>query len=480
MTAKSLRAGFLILIAFGLILACSTERTTSPDANMPPETHLFLQLSDSIPYPGETVSMQVLHWYGDDPDGEVAGYEWCWDDSSEWTYTPERMDTFYVPIRTAQDTFTFFIRAIDSEELKDPTPDWMAFPIRNSPPEVNFPVDFVQRYSRDAYTCFSHFTIGWSGSDPDGDETITHYEWYLADSSFFPDSTDIDTMTWNFEDSLATLKVFNDLQPGSYRIFMRCQDVAAAYSDIIFYPDTLDGAWTVMEPVGSALLVDDNTYFFTTDSTNFNEALTRVYGADNYSRWNVTNRISYYPQDILATLHLFDIVVWNGSSYPHFREAQTALTDYLAEGGRLLMSTTHANEDTTLFPFLPVDSVTTASISRVFTITLPADTSAYYDEFTIPDGYPDTLQSPHPLSYSYGFVPGPPSGLIPEEFQDDYPAQAMYVYEQDTVAARYPTYLDDTGNFQPAQIIYFSMYFFDCIENDAFYNLVDFILTEEF
>ena len=76
MIAKSLRAGFFIVIALGLVLACSTERSVSPDANMPPETHLFLQLSDSIQYPGETVSMQVLHWYGDDPDGEVAGFEW--------------------------------------------------------------------------------------------------------------------------------------------------------------------------------------------------------------------------------------------------------------------------------------------------------------------------------------------------------------------------------------------------------------------
>jgi len=476
--SKGLKAGIIFIAVLGAVLTCSTEKSTTPNPNMSPDTHLFLRLSDSLQYPGETVSMQILHWYGDDPDGEIDGFEWCWEDTANWTYTVDVMDTFFVPIRVAQDTFTFYIRAIDNKGLKDPTPDLMAFPIRNSPPEVNFPIDFVQRYSREVYTCFSQFTIGWSGSDLDGDITITQYEWYLADSSFFPDSADIDTMSWNYLDSLSTLKVFDDLTPGSYRFFLRCRDIAGAYSNIVFYPDTIDGVWNVKEPVGSALLVDDNIYFFTSDSVNFNQALTNTYGAGNYSTWDVTDRISYYPQDILATLNLFDIVIWNGSSYPHFRESQTALTEYLADGGHLLVSTTHAGQDTTIYPFLPVDSVITESISRVFTVTIVDDTSSYI--LTRPPGYPDTLQSPQPLSYSYGFRTGPPSGLIPEEFRDRYPAQALYVFDQDTVAARFPAYVDSLSNIQSAQIIYFSMYFFDCIVNDGFYDLMDIILTEEF
>lgn len=487
MISKGLKAGLISIAIFGAVLTCSTEKSTTPNPNMPPDTHLYLRLGFtdryldySQSYLGETVSMQILHWYGDDSDGEVEGFEWSWDVKAGWNYTTAFMDTFYVPIRVAQDTFTFYIRAIDNMGLKDPTPDYMAFPIRNSPPEVSFPIDFVQRYSREVYTCFSHFTIGWSGSDLDGDITITQYEWYLADSSFFPDSTDIDTMSWNYLDSLATSKVFDDLAPGSYRFFLRCRDVAGAYSDIVFYPDTVDGVWNVKEPVGSVLLVDDNIYFFTSDSVNFNQALTNVYGAGNYSTWNITDRISYYPQDILATLMLFDIVVWNGSSYPHFRESQTALTEYLAEGGHLLISTTHAGQDSTIYPFLPVDSVITETISRVFTVTIPDTTDTLLYEFTIPPGYPDTLRSPQPLSYSYGFATGPPPGLIPEEYRDDYPAQAIYVFGQDTVAARYPPYADDDGNVQSAQIIYFSMYFFDCIVNDGFYDLMDIILTEEF
>ena len=111
-----LKASFILLFVLGFIYSCSTERSTSSTGNLPPETHLFLRLSDSVQYPGETTSRQVLHWYGDDPDGEVVGFEWRWEQDSSWTYTTESVDTFFVPIRVAQDTFTFYIRAIDDGE----------------------------------------------------------------------------------------------------------------------------------------------------------------------------------------------------------------------------------------------------------------------------------------------------------------------------------------------------------------------------
>jgi hypothetical protein len=469
-----------------LALACSTERSLKPNGNKPPDTHLFLHFSETHPYPGETTSKQVLYWYGDDPDGEVVGFEWAWDDTSAWNYTISRDSTFFVPITVPQDTFTFYIRAIDNQGMRDPTPDHISFPIRNSPPAVSFPLDLVNRYGRVTYNCFSYFSISWVGSDPDGDATITGYEWYLADSSFWPvdsvasghiywNQATLDTMSWGHLDSLATYKIFNDLQPGRYRFFMRCRDVAAAYSPIIYYPDTL-GFWNVMPIRGNVLYVDDNTYFTTSDSVNINGILTEMYGSDGYSTWNVTPystnnpRISYYPRDIEATLKLFDKVIWNGSSYPQFRVASDAITSFLASGGHLFAFSTHARADTTIYPFLPIDSVVTSSISRIFNIyTLPGvDTSIY----------PGTLSSQAPLSYSYAFEPGPPSGLIPA------PVEPLYYCIQGNdslvVAARYPAVGSDPNNPIPAKVIYFSLYVFDCNLNNRFYDLTRHILQEEF
>ena len=469
----------ITLAAILFSLSCDTERSLTPNANQPPETHLFLHFSDTLQLPGETTSMQVLHWYGDDADGEIVGFEWAWDDTSSWTPTTLMSDTFYVPIRVPQDTFTFFIRAIDNQGAKDPTPDKLSFPIRNSPPTVVLPVDFTQRYSRVIYNSFSYFSIGWTGSDPDNDATITNYYWYLADSSFAPwdsitadsiwwNQSSLDTMSWTQTDSLTNLAIFSDLQPGSYRFFLRCKDVANAYSSIVFYPDKVNGAaWNVLPVVGNVLYIDDNNYFFTSDSVNINGALSDIYGEGNYSTWNVTARVSYYPRDIENTLRLFDIVVWNGSSYPHFRESATAISNYLAAGGHLFAFSTQARADTTIYPFLPMDSVTTPSISRIFSI---------FKFSTAPGTYPDTLVSPSPLSYSYAFRPASPGALLPQ------PVEPLYytLSGNDTliVSARYPAH--SSTQWIPAQVVYFSMYVFDCNQNNRFYDLMRLILTQEF
>jgi hypothetical protein len=469
----------LVLALLGIWFACSTDRTMKPQANQPPETHLFLHFSDTLQLPGETTSMQVLHWYGDDPDGEVVGFEWAWDDTSAWTWTTAVKDTFYVPIRVPQDTFVFYIRAVDNDSMRDPTPDHLSFPIKNSPPTVSFPVDFTQRYARVVYNSFSYFSIGWSGSDPDGDATITGYDWYLADSSFMPidsvmrgniywNETTIDTMSWQHLDSLATLKIFRDLQPGSYRFFLRCRDVAAAYSPIVFYPDT-NGVWNVMPVHGSVLFVDDDRYASGIDSVIPN-SISNIYGPGNFSTWNVIDRVSYYPRDIEETLKLFDVVVWHGGSYPHFKDASDAINGYLASGGRLLAFSTQRFEgDTTIYPFMPMDSVTNARIPRSFRIIrVPG----------APEGFPDTLSSnvpgypSYPLSKSYGFAPGSPSGLLPGTVQALYTQIADATPDRiDTVAAKYPA----TGQ---AQIVYFSMELYLC--SARFEELLRYVLLEEF
>jgi hypothetical protein len=477
----------LILLVFaGLIANCTDKDSTGPHGNRPPETHLFLRFSDTLQYPGETVSMQVLHWYGDDPDGEVVGYEYMWDFDTAWIYTTDVGDTFFVPITQPKDTFTFEIRAVDDGGMSDPTPDRLSFPIRNTPPTVSFPIDFVNRYSRREYSCFSYFSIGWSGSDPDGDATITRYEWHLADSSFSPwdsiaggvyywNQQAVEAMPWQALDSLTTLKVFNDLQPGNYRLFLRCRDVANAYSDIVFYPDgAAGGAWNVLPVMGSVLLVDDDRFASAIDSF-IPKSLADIYGPDGFSTWVTIDRISYYPRDIEETLKLFDKVIWHGGASPRFREAGDAITRFVGSGGRLLAYSTHrANGDTTIYPFMPVDSIRTPNLGRSF----QADRVDSCSVGVVPSGYPDTLSSSgpppfpqYPIQDSYGISAGSPPGLIPR------PVDAIYtltgVYGTDTVAVRYPSFASG-----PAQIIYFSMPLYLC--SAQIRGLLEFILEEEF
>ncbi len=427
----------------------------------------------------------MLYWSGDDPDGEIKGFEYAWTDTSAWTFTTLVMDTFYVPIRVQQDTFTFYIRAVDNYDLKDPTPEHLSFPIRNSPPTITFPVDFVAKYSHTIYRAFSHFTIGWRGGDPDGDSTITRYEWYLADSSFHPgelDTTVWNSLAWNYVDSMTTIKVFDNLAPGCYRYFMRSRDVAGSYSKIISYPDTAIGSrpagiWEVMPRVGTyingdslyVLYVRDNyPFFIQIDSVSGKYALDSFLGINGYSTWDMLDTISYYPQDIEATLKLFDIVVWIGGTNPHFRESAGPLVSFLLAPGRhLFICSQRTVGDTAIYPFLPIDSVTSRTVPR---------TQRIFKVPTAPAGYPDTISALDPGSWPfqscYSFAPGAPSGLLPD------PAQALYVINSDTVAARFPAY--NPGLWTPAKVVFFSMNVFNGNDNNNFANLLRHVVLEEF
>ena len=53
-----------------------------------------------------TTSRQVLHWWGEDADGQVLGYYYKWSSDSSWTYTDLESGTFYVPIRSEPVSYT--------------------------------------------------------------------------------------------------------------------------------------------------------------------------------------------------------------------------------------------------------------------------------------------------------------------------------------------------------------------------------------
>ena len=84
-----MRITLLAILAVALVISgCPDKQPSNPVENRPPETHLFLVIGDSLGVPDPegmpdtSASMLVLHWYGDDSDGEVIGYQWAWDDTT--------------------------------------------------------------------------------------------------------------------------------------------------------------------------------------------------------------------------------------------------------------------------------------------------------------------------------------------------------------------------------------------------------------
>jgi hypothetical protein len=377
-------SGIFIFLSV-LIITCSenpfdTEKKSNPLDNTPPETYLFLfvvpdtiivqdSLSTDTTITGidTTASKQILHWWGDDRDGEVIGYYIQWDYQSEPIWTSSEYDTFYVPIRTAYDEFTFRVWAVDNDSLKDPTPAVQTFPVFNSMPEIEFklnsnPPALPGNPNVTAYT-FPTRTFMWDVSDPDGIETITKIYYSLDDTS-----------TWIELPGNARSITLTNIVPGEHRFFVKAEDVASAQSNIISFPDPGDdlfpNTWIVKEPIGDVLLVSD----YALDQNDpivqniYENMLQNIVGVGGYSVWqigttstppiNPQNSLPYATADIKANLGYFDKVIWFSHLGRHnLSAAGLSITQYVSEGGKIFITNGNEAFPDTLWTFTDIDSV---------------------------------------------------------------------------------------------------------------------------
>ncbi|HDR04590.1 MAG TPA: hypothetical protein ENN84_05020, partial [Candidatus Marinimicrobia bacterium] len=374
-----------------------------PDSNIsktPPETHLqFFFEPDTTLYPGDTwiingdtvtltdtfvlgldttVSRKILHWWGDDPDGEVIAYYYQWSWMPEKRFTVKEMDTFYLPLKSAFDLYTFKVWAMDNDSLIDPTPAIASFPVINSPPSIEWKLNTLPPVFGSAnvtHLSFSHHSFFWDVSDLDGLETITEILWALDDTS-----------NWSMLPGDARSILLKELSPGYHRFYVKAKDVAGAESGVISFPDSLDdqhpNLWLVKEQVGDILIVND----YSGDQLNFTHqnfyksVMTELVGENGFSVWeigagrtNVHNSIPYATEDIELNLSYFSKVFWftyRGAN--SVSEAALALTRFVADGGILFMNNAMKAEivPDTSWTFTQIDSVYSFSATgRLFNNT---------------------------------------------------------------------------------------------------------------
>ena len=378
---KELKFIFVILIITTILIFCCDRnpfhppKKSKPVSNKAPETFLFLFISedsnDSVAVDSvgidTTASKQVLHWWGDDSDGQVIGYYIQWDHQDEPTWTTSEYDTFYVPIRTDFDRFTFRVWAVDNDSIADPTPAVQTFPVFNSKPQIEFKLNSnppAPTGNPDviAYT-FPTRTFIWDVSDPDGIETITNIYYTLDDTS-----------SWIELPGTERSITLTGLSPGEHTFYVKAEDIASAQSIIISFPDPADpetpNTWVVKEPIGEVLLINDFALDQNTHEVQsvYEEMLTNILGEQNYSVWeigtprtpeiNPQNSLPYATADVRAYLNYFNKVIWFSHLGRHnLSNAGLSLTQYIAEGGNVFIS--NGNEETpdTLWTFTDIDSV---------------------------------------------------------------------------------------------------------------------------
>ncbi len=494
-------AVFLILVACEQLPNPFQTKLPVPDTlNQLPETHLFLNfLPDSVDtliteitdtngtywdtaytfirhLPDTTTSRQILHWWGEDPDGEVMGYYYKWNYESGWTFTTAEADTFYLPLQVKFAEFSFQIKAVDNRNGVDPSPTHLVLPIANQPPVIRFadgsnpPVGSTPDVEE---VTFPTRTFSWTVSDLDGAETVSHIRWALDDTS-----------QWHYRPGNIVSVTLSELSAGYHEFFVQAIDTAGAKSQLITYPDSSDNTtangWRVRAPVGDILLVDD----YELDNGGPTRAfytgiLDSLFEQNSYSVLEVRDGVKSMPyalNDQVAMFSYFKTVIWyHYSDAPHLPSADGGLRAYLETGGNVFISSIRVDPN---YTFTSIDS--NASLSpqgRTF-----HGLEIYFVDPTIIDSthiIPEfTLKTSTDISYRLRyFFPG----VL------DFGATS-----KDLFILQAPRTSNDawTGNppiaqlFQPSptsgQSVFFSLPFHKCNGNNNMIPVMDYILNQVF
>ena len=309
-----------------------------------------------------TTSKQILHWWGEDSDGEIIGYHYRWSSDSNWTFTNLESGVFYVPIRSELDIFSFEIKAEDNEGNLDTTSSRLVLPISNSAPTISFRYlsnPQVEDARSDTSFTFPTRTFNWDIFDQDGNETITDIFYAIDDTC---------SSCWEKLSGNQTSHTLTAIEPGEHTFYIYCQDIAGAKSSTIHFPDTLmsseTSVWKVVPVVGDVLIVDDYPLDNENDALSwFSALLDTIVGVEQYSTWEVGSSLPYSTSDVTASLNYFKHVIWFSAYYnpagisDTYRDAEASLKSFVMGGGNLFINPV-VIEDTT-FAWFPMDSIIT-------------------------------------------------------------------------------------------------------------------------
>lgn len=467
---KSLHVIVLVCLSLSLF-HCNEKMDDSPKANQLPRSFLWLYPDSSV---GIGVSRQHLRWWGEDPDGVIRGYLFGFvpfrfsgipnPDTIRYTWTSENDTIIQFPLDTLFRYYTVFVRAVDNtfpglpeksvvrlapspyidrnengifdggdealpglSAAMDQIGTFLAFPIRNTPPTIAFAQNPNEPGTalRLPDSTFTAVSIGFKGTDADGDNTLASYRIALNDTS-----NPANWLTLRLRDTLVTLVVprsRSDIAPGipgtevtadvySGRflgrqligqlpglrldapnvVFLQAWDIAGESSPVIRIPSATD-SWRVKRPRGKVLLVSDytrndsgfarSTYVNTLravpdpqfDQIDF---LNIAAGIDitRKQRGEVSRMVPPYVDPALVnTFLLYDYVFLYTDEIPSLSVIQSVPFYYLQNGGKMLFSAMFSADFTLFNPtailreFAPIDSVSSVFLGTPHPFPSPGD-----------------------------------------------------------------------------------------------------------
>ena len=353
---KNFTALFVFILGFMYFASCS-DPITGIKPDMPPNTYLsvFSMPGDTIA-PGRTV--KKISWWGDSPAGIVVGFRISFD-SLNWAFTTQNDSTFTFTISGQDSLFKIWVASVDDKGIVDPTPASNLYPVVNSAPSMIFDPSVTL-----PDTIFPIATVKWIGTDPDGDQTIAKYMYSINDTlNFKPLSGSLNIMTLTKDSGLVQ---------GRTCIYMKAQDNAHAFSNIVRMPQDSLKFFYVRNVTSKILLIKDMpTSEFGATETYFGQVMDTVHYDVLDIRSNNGNLIPKIINPMfIETLKLFNIVMWvanhnsggNSADDPNLNLAQNSLPYFINSGGKLFWSSGFPNVSIvqgSLFNFAPIDSVKT-------------------------------------------------------------------------------------------------------------------------
>ncbi len=298
---KKIRSYLFILSLVCLAYSCNREEGFVKP-NQAPDTKISV---DSINLSGDNRlnSLVDLNWYGSDPDGFVIGYEISFDLVS-WEFTTSQDSTFKFSIASGSDTadINFYIRSIDQNLVRDPSPAYLKIPIKNTAPTVKLSEDLNL-----PDTAFLAATTAWSASDIDGTETITQVLLSLNGQDWFELNKSKKTFTLVPSDPLAS-------DTTQARIYYESdQNPASQPIPGLILNDTNRIYLKAIDQAGTESKVDTSDVFYMKGKKNDVLMVGGIGGnARNIYQTTLSNiSVTYDYLDLLANSGLYQPKIWN-------------------------------------------------------------------------------------------------------------------------------------------------------------------------
>jgi hypothetical protein len=334
-----------------------------------------------------------VHWWGDDPDGLIAGFYINWNDES-WDFTPSNDSLFALKIGANDTTYNFKVSAVDDQGnnkydeqivqnginygpepyidenengiydngefyydigLIDPTPAEFNFPLINSAPTVEWnELSFVPD------TSFPVMSFSWIADDIDGEETIVSINIALNDTlnpanviKLDGEVRTITIRTDEFTSSNPLMEILIEGQENNIHseplpglvfddfnfFYVQAEDISGAKSSFIRLPESTPGdQWYVKKPVGNFLVIDD--YGVIDGAQSFYSAMFDSLGlSGNYDTYDIRNfEPPFKNVTFLETIKLFDYLFWYTDNNPSLDLASFSTQKYLTQGGKIAFS----------------------------------------------------------------------------------------------------------------------------------------------